>query len=234
MSNVTRDYAPYAAPKNVLDFIRRRRERGLPEVVGPEVLQQIGVPSGNVPRTLRALRFLGLIGEDSRRTGLLDRIGAATAEEYRKSLAEMVRAAYRPVFAIVDPTLDSPDVITDAFRRYQPDSQRSRMVALFLALCREAGLTGRKVGRPTAQVGIRPNARSRNTPAPTAAARSSSPSVTLPGSFSEVEPPSFDYGIVSALVQQLPASARWSKQKRQKWFQAIASAVDLMVEVVDE
>jgi hypothetical protein len=35
-------------------------------------------------------------------------------------------------------------------------------------------------------------------------------------------------------MQQLPAEARWTRSKRERWLQALEAAVDLLVEVVDE
>jgi hypothetical protein len=137
---MSQDYAPYAPPKNVLDFIRRKRERGLPDVIGSQVLEQIGIPEGNAPRTLRALRFLGLIEDDGSQSAALERIGAASSTQYSKVLAEVIQQAYHQVFTMIDPSVDSETAIEDSFRQFQPEAQRSRMVALFLALCREADL----------------------------------------------------------------------------------------------
>ncbi len=55
-------------------------------------------------------------------------------------LAEILKAAYADIFRIVDPATATSVQLTDAFRGYQPQKQRDRMVTLFVGLCKEAGL----------------------------------------------------------------------------------------------
>ena len=144
---VEKKSAPYAPPSNVIALIRRYRERNLPDVVDIELLQDVNIPKGNVHRTLAALEFLGLLSADGFPTSAFHSIQISTDEEYRQILEGLVRSAYREVFQIIDPVKDSQSVIDNHFRRYQPTSQRSRMVTLFLALCREAGVATLDVPR---------------------------------------------------------------------------------------
>jgi hypothetical protein len=132
--------APYAPPSNVIAIIRRFRERNLPEEIDVDLLLDVGISKGNVHRTLAALQFLGLIAEDGMPLSAFHSVQIATDEEYVNILQGLVQTAYNDVFQIVDPGKDSQAVIDNHFRRYQPTSQRSRMVTLFLALCREAGI----------------------------------------------------------------------------------------------
>ena len=145
--------APYAPLHNVLTVIRRLRDRGLPNPLTLKELERTGVPEGNAPRTLATLRGLGLIGEDGFHTPACERLGKATTTDYPGVLAEIVRAAYAPVFTLVDPSVDSEIAIQDAFRHYKPQAQRSRMVALFIGLCREAGIVAG--GPPTRKAKMR-------------------------------------------------------------------------------
>lgn len=116
-------FAPYAPAKSVLLPINRYRERGLNWPLTAKSLEQIGVPDSMAPRTLQALRFLGLVGEDDQATESFKRIKQASEEEYPSQLAEVIRAAYLPVFSIVDPGRDGDVAIVDAFRRYDPSAQ---------------------------------------------------------------------------------------------------------------
>lgn len=134
---------PYAPGNNVLAVIRRRRERGLVFPITGQVLGAVGIPEGNQPRTLAALRFLGLVDEEGNSTGLFDRINDARTEEYPQVLGEIIRGAYNPVFTMVDPSQDGDIALYDAFRQYHPEAQRQRMVALFRALCEEAEIIER-------------------------------------------------------------------------------------------
>ena len=77
-------------------------------------------------------------------------LAAAPEEQYREFLAGAIRSAYETDFARIDPAQDSQKQIIDAFRPYQPRSQTQRMVMLFLALCREAGISVKEAPRERA------------------------------------------------------------------------------------
>ncbi len=223
-----RQTAPYAPVANVLGVIRRLRERGLPEVLGLPDLERVGVPEGNAPRTLAALKFLGLVGEDDSRTEAFERLGRAPTNEYPEALAEIVRRAYQPVFTVIDPAEDSEIVLHDAFRHYEPQGQRERMVTLFLGLCQEAEIVE---GGPPER---RPRQRRRQTVQPTGI-----PSEEQVGQPSvRQRPPAqdgdgADYRLLAALMQQLPKDGKWTKAKRDKWISAVSAGVDLLVEQED-
>jgi hypothetical protein len=115
-------------------------DRGLNWPLTTESLEHIGVPDSMTPRTLQAIKFLGLIDEAGQPTESFERIKRASTDEYHAQLAEVIRAAYLPVFSIVNPGQDGDVAIADAFRRYEPSNQREKMVALFRGLCMEAGI----------------------------------------------------------------------------------------------
>lgn len=127
------DFAPYAPARNVLSVLRRCHEKGLPDTLTTDELQRMGIARGNVPRTLQALRFLSLVDEKSRQTPALQSIGSATSGDYAQTVAKVVRNAYEPIFSRIDPARATDLDISDAFRKYQPQGQRPRMVSLFLA-----------------------------------------------------------------------------------------------------
>ncbi len=201
------------------------RDRGLPETVGLGALDAISIPEGNQPRTLAALKFLGLVAEDDQRTPLFDRLGRAPTEEYREILAEVIRAAYAPVFELRDPAEDSIDRITDAFRPYQPARQRERMVTLFMALCAEAGIVTEGQARAP-----------RTTPrAQTRRQQQSQPARTRGGGeSSQGTDGGLDLRAVHATVDQLPAEGWWTAELRQRWVRALEAQVDFVIEVRDE
>ena len=74
-------YAPYAPYKAVHDVIIRFRERGLPDPLTSSALEQVGIAPGMTARTLRALRFLGLVDEGGNRSETFDRLKKANTEE---------------------------------------------------------------------------------------------------------------------------------------------------------
>lgn len=131
---------PYAATANIVGVIERARTRNLPDVINNEFLRIAGVPEVVFGRVTEAIFFLGLVDEGGEPTTELRAIAGASDAEYKAIVAGLIRTAYGEDFQKIDPSQDDQPTIIDAFRRYEPRSQTSRMVMLFLGLCREAGI----------------------------------------------------------------------------------------------
>lgn len=228
--------APYAPTNAVVDVIRRFRDRGLPEPVTKAALEQVGVSQGNAPRTLQALKFLGLVDEEGRTTDTFTRLRQASTEEYPNTLGEVIRSAYHSIFGIVDPAQDALTVIDDAFRGYSPASQRDRMVRLFMGLCHEAGIVSEEQLPNRQSQSPRQQSSRKST-----SKRTQQPKTTAERTAVDEEPKSetedaaaHDYRLVNVLIQQLPRDGKWTDARRTLWINAMTSAVDLLVEIVEE
>jgi hypothetical protein len=134
------DKRPYAPTANVVSVINRVRTRNLPDVVNNDFLRIAGITDLLFGRVMQAVHFLALVESDGRPSDKLRALAAAPEAEYKELLAGIVRDAYAEDFKTVDPSQDAQGQIVDAFRKYEPRSQTTRMVMLFLGLCREAGL----------------------------------------------------------------------------------------------
>jgi hypothetical protein len=133
-------FRPYAAPSNIIAVIQRARSRNLPESINSDFLRIAGITETVHSRVIQTLLFLDLINEDGRPTEKFKELAGATEAQYRVLLEKIVKESYREEFSVIDPGQDTQDRIIDAFRPYTPRSQTTRMVILFLGLCREAGI----------------------------------------------------------------------------------------------
>lgn len=131
---------PYAPAANVLGLLDRIRRRNLPDAVDADFMRIAAIPEASMTRVAATLRFLGLTDEAARPTDRLRAMARADDDEFREMLAAVLREAYAPDFARVDPAEDTQARIVSAFQRYQPRSQTERMVMLFLGLVRAAGM----------------------------------------------------------------------------------------------
>lgn len=131
---------PYAAPSNVVTVLTRCRTRNLPTKIDDDLFRVAQIPDAVFGRVRFALRFLDFIDAEDRPTQKLAALAAAPEPEYRELLAATLRDAYAGDFAKVNPAEDTQAQIVAAFQPYEPRSQTSRMVMLFLGLCREAGI----------------------------------------------------------------------------------------------
>lgn len=219
------NFAPYAPTKTVMRSIEQHREFNLPQPLDAPALETVGVPATMAPRTLQALRFLGLIDQGGNATETFDRLKRASTEEYQAHLAEVVRNAYLPIFNILDPVKASDTQIGDAFRRYEPSNQRAKMISLFRGLCGVAGITEDKPKQRSG--GRKPTAQ--RAKGATQGVSSSSTSTTEPP-----PPPEdgvVDLRVITAVVQRLPRVPKWTSEQRSRWLQAMTSALDLTFDV---
>lgn len=241
---------PYAPASGVLAVIKRYRDRGnLPQPLTTKALHQVGVSEGNAPRTLQALKIIGLVDDEGYLTDAFKRVHQATTSEYPSTLAEIVQNAYHSIFAIVDLAQDDYTVVSDAFRYYEPSGQRPRMVKLFLSLSSEAGLIpeeNREALQVAAQQSTRGQTSARSSSKQTRrtqqakSAQPSRPAAQQRGGAADQPTLGFEadneiaeYPAIAVLMQQLPKDGKWTNRRRRLWIQAMISAVEFSVDVVD-
>ena len=148
MAHPTDATAPAAGMVNILSVIRRYRLRDFPRRFSPDDLHHVGIPFIDVDRTMHALKLLDLVSPAETPTERFQKIqDAESEEEYHEALQELLRDVYEPVFEMVaDPAMASDMKLRSVFREYEPLEERERMIALFRALCAEAGMIDQASG----------------------------------------------------------------------------------------
>lgn len=138
--------APYAPAAAVIAALQHWR-RAPAERVDEALLRSAGVGRTVAPRTVQSLRLLDLIDPDGRPLEPLLELGGSDERDYWAWLSDWLRVGYGWVFELIgDPATASDQQITEAFRSNKPEGQQSRMAALFIGLCKEAGIIE---GRPS-------------------------------------------------------------------------------------
>lgn len=240
-------YAPYA---NVLTIIRHTRDKGLKEPVTSKSITTLGVPEGNATRTMQSLRFLRLVDEEGYLTDRFKLLSNAPSEEYPGLLEQVLRDAYPIVFNALDPATATDLQYVNAFRLYQPKAQRTRMIALFKGLCREAGLIAG--GSPEVSSRPRPTSgKSNKAPASSNSAKRTSRPEPKDATFdseprhtwnTEADQAVSDASITSlpeyvmmhGVLKKLPFDRKkWTQAEREKWLNAVTAMVDMLFVLQD-
>jgi hypothetical protein len=93
-----------------------------------------------IPRTQRALEYIGMIDDLGDPTPIFARYIQASDEDAKAVLASAIQDSYSTILRAVDPATDDRTKVTNAFRMMKPSGQWGRMVTLFLGLCQAAGI----------------------------------------------------------------------------------------------
>lgn len=168
---------PYiSGPGNVSQMIFFLR-KNFPPTVSADTVRKLGLASKNESYVINVLQFLGLIGEDGKRTDPGHEVMTLhNEEEFQKAFAKLVREAYSDLFAIRGEdawTLPKADLI-GYFRSADKTSEiiGSRQAGVFVALSEVAGFTppsstGAPKAKPTSTNGSKKPAKKAATVAST-------------------------------------------------------------------
>lgn len=168
---------------------------------------------------MQALQTLELVDVDGRPTEALEQLRRAKEADFQGQLATWIQSVYADVLSFVEPGGDETD-IRDAFRSYNPVGQQPRMVALFMGLCRAAGLRSSEQTRES-----RPRPTARKSSAATVTSPRREKAAIAKGAVRETAsgiPPA-----LSGLLNSLPIeSGEWTKAERDKFLRTFEAVLD--------
>lgn len=224
-------FMPYPPASKTVGVVGRIHAGTATTNLSIKQLTSFGVAEGNADRVQKALRFLGLIDAEANLTDLAMRLRKATSDEYQPLLAEIVQGAYAPVFvAYPDPAILTPIDLNNAFKLYDPAGQRANMIALFMALCREAGLAPAEGVRHPRATGTKPP-KDRTVPKPALLAPPAQPPPppTPPITESIIFHPAIDTFLREA--RKIAESDDWSLADRERIVSGFSTLLDLFLPV---
>jgi hypothetical protein len=174
------------------------------------------------------MKVLDLLTEDGRPSDVFEGIRLAPSGEYQQRLAEWLNAAYADALTYIDPATDDEVAIRDAFRKYIPTGQQSRMVTLFMGLFTAAGVMPPRQKQPTgASQGASPSARPNKVKAYRLAPKPRAESTNIVrerplSATSTGLPPA-----IAGLLATLPLEGGfWTKERRDQFLATLGAVLD--------
>ena len=219
--------APYGPPAGVLAMITGFRDRGLTTPFHSGVYTRAGISESLVPRVMKSMEALDLVDADGNPTPQLIALRQAKTDEFRATLADVVKAAYAEVFQFADPMKDDQARVIDAFRDYVPHGQRARMVTLFMGLCEAAGLapsSPAKAASSTPRSSAPPKPKYSETPRRPASFGAGAHIRTDAGG---IIPPA----IIGVLAGLPTREQGWSKADRDNFYTAFGALLDFSIPI---
>lgn len=230
--------APYAPASAILDLIERHRNKGLPAMVDADVLARAGVSDSLIPRTLQALKTLDLLNEDGRPSEVFEGIRLAPTAEYQQRLSEWLTAAYADALSYVDPATDDEVAMRDAFRKYIPTGQQSRMVSLFMGLFTAAGVMPQRAKGSPPKRNTQASGSAKSKPGLTNSQKASVRSLGgMRPPQAETRPPAFAGSLPPAIAGLLatlpPDGGYWTKERRDGFMATLGAVIDYTFKIGD-
>jgi hypothetical protein len=228
MSIKTEKKAPYTTTvvlTRLMDWFRDRTPTG---IVDMDTVVRAGVPESLATRTIRSLILLELLNENREPSKQwIDMASIRGDEEYKIQLQNWIRSTYSEILIYCDPSSDSYERISEAFRGYEPKGQRSAMASLFIGLWKYSGLESPNAG---AVASLSPTKKKSATYSgrPGRLTRPRHNRIPSPTKLDDISP-----GLVG-LLRQIPSEGKtWTVTTRDTFVEAFKAVLNFTVPIGD-
>jgi Family of unknown function (DUF5343) len=89
---------PYITSSGSIVQIVTHLRRSFPSVIDAGTIKRLGIAPKNESYLVNILRFLGLIDDEGKKTTAASKIFAVQEDKFHKEFADVVKAAYKPLF----------------------------------------------------------------------------------------------------------------------------------------
>lgn len=224
--NGTAPYTTSIAATTVLDAWR---DRGLGTPITAETLTRAGVQESLARRTFQSLVALELLNSDGTPTEQFQDFRSTRGDdEYRTRLQEWLQGVYADVLQYADPSTDSHERVTEAFRTYEPAGQRRAMAALLLGLWKYAGLPVANAESKSPQPRKAATSQRRG---PRKLAQHRTPTNASTRQGTSLDETGLPAGLLGLLHQIPQGGGSWTSQRRDAFLAAFRAVLDFSVPV---
>ena len=151
----------------------------------------------------------------------------------------MLKSTYREVFYKISDIATASDIeISNAFRLFNPASQKERMVTLFKALCQEAGLIAEgNTSRIRTTPRQEPKKQSRDSGARKRDVADENESTLFSGEQTQTQhlrtQKNSRYHLLHDFIDTLPEDGTWTAQEHKSWLDAIVALTNYLVQEIE-
>lgn len=133
--------APYVSVEAFRKFLRNARVTSKPDVVDEAFLEKLELKGGTVWELLPALRFLGIVDQETDAPTELYSVVYLPDQQQKPALSDAIRSAYSDLFTKLDVENARREELVTYFRLNYSPKLAERQARTFVSLSEDAGLS---------------------------------------------------------------------------------------------